>query len=144
MNKWLFFTLFFSVLLISACSNSDELSGHTFNVSHTPPFQEDIDDPDKYHSIMTLEFSDGKVSSANSGEGTYELKDDVLLLNFENENEQLEIEFTEFKESDKDFSEYSTLISRSELNITDPDKVSHFGSLHSSLTNDMLVEFLQK
>ncbi|GAB3807763.1 hypothetical protein GCM10028868_37690 [Virgibacillus kimchii] len=45
---------------------------------------------------MTLEFLDGKIitNSLDGEEGIYELKDDKLVVQFENENESLEIEFT--------------------------------------------------
>lgn len=48
--------------------------------------QEDLDS--KYDSIMTLEYLDGNVvtNTIADGEGTYELKDDELVLHFEKGN----------------------------------------------------------
>ncbi|MEC5425105.1 hypothetical protein QGM71_16590 [Virgibacillus sp. C22-A2] len=145
MKKWFVFLVLLSVLLVSACNNSEELSGQTFTVAYTPVLQEDVDSPNRYDSIMTLEFSGGNVvtNSIYDGEGTYELNDDELVVRFENENENLEIRFT-VKESDKDFSEYSAIISDVDFEITDTDKISHFKNLTLKLTKDMSIEFLKK
>lgn len=147
MKKWFVtFIALLSLLLFSACSDSDKLSGKTFKVSYTPVLQEDIDNPSKYPSIMTLKFSDGNVvtNTIDNEEGAYELNNDVLVINFENENEKLEIEFIEFKESNKDFSAYSTVINNSELEIEDSEQVSKFSTLHLNLSKDMPIEFIEK
>lgn len=60
MNKYFAFLLLLSVFIISGCNNSDELVGQTFNVAYMPVLQEDLDNPNKYSSIMTLEFLEGK------------------------------------------------------------------------------------
>ncbi|MEC5425783.1 hypothetical protein QGM71_20150 [Virgibacillus sp. C22-A2] len=65
------------------------------------------------------------------------------VLHFENDNENLEIKFT-VKESDKDFSEYSAIISDVDFVITDTDKISHFKNLSLTLTKDMSIEFLKE
>ena len=130
MKKWLFFLLLLVVLLLSACSDNDELSGKTFDFSvMSSPVN-----PDKYDSVMTLEFSDGNTVKNTMGyeEGTYELKEDKLVLLFENENESLEIEFT-LEESEKDFSTYSAEISDSNLEIEDSNQVSKYKGLYQKL-----------
>ena len=145
MKKWFVLILISSLLLVSACNNNDNLSGQTFNVAYTPVLQEDVDSPNRYDSIMTLEFLDGNVvtDSTYDGEGTYELIDEELALHFENENENLEIKFI-VKKSDKDFSEYSALISDAKFDVTDTDKISHFKNLTLKLTKNMPIEFLKK
>ena len=145
MKKWFVLILISSLLLVSACNNNDKLSGQTFNVAYTPVLQEDVDSPNRYDSIMTLEFLDGNVvtDSTYDGEGTYELIDEELALHFENENENLEIKFI-VKKSDKDFSEYSALISDAKFDVTDTDKISHFKNLTLKLTKNMPIEFLKK
>lgn len=140
MKKWLFSPLLLVVLLLSACNNSDDLSGKTFDVSVGPsPVN-----PDKYDSIMTLEFSDGNTVKNTMGyeEGTYELKEDNLALLFKNENESLEIEFT-LEESDKDFSTYSAEISDSNLEIEDSNQVSKYSVLYQNLGGSSF-EFIER
>ncbi|GAB3808419.1 hypothetical protein GCM10028868_38500 [Virgibacillus kimchii] len=62
-----------SVFLLSACNNIDELSGKTFYVS-----SRSIHDENSFYPVMTLEFSDGNVTTISIGgeEGVYELKDE--------------------------------------------------------------------
>ncbi|HSI66802.1 MAG TPA: hypothetical protein VK947_05260 [Planococcus sp. (in: firmicutes)] len=131
MKKWLFFLLLLVVLLLSACSGNDELSGKTFDVSEVSP----VNYPDELFPIMTLEFSAGnrvKNTMGYEDEGTYELMDDKLVIQFENENESLEIEFT-LEESEKDFSTYSAEISDSNLEIEDSNQVSKYKGLYQKL-----------
>lgn len=139
------FTAFLSVFFISACSNdSNSLSGKTFKVANTPVFQEDIDKLDKYPVVVTLEFLDDNAVRTIDTEGTYQLNDDELVINFENENENLEITFSEFKESEKDFSTYSTIISNRELQVEDHSKLSRLEVLANKLSEDMPIEFIEK
>ncbi|MFD1453492.1 MULTISPECIES: hypothetical protein [Oceanobacillus] len=136
------FIAFLSVFFISACSNdSNSLSGKTFKVANTPVFQEDID---KYPVVVTLEFLDDNAVRTIDTEGTYHLNDDELVINFENENENLEITFSEFKESEKDFSTYSTIISNRELQVEDHSKLSRLEVLANKLSEDMPIEFIEK
>lgn len=130
-----------SVLFITACDNSDELSGKTFDVSVISS----LTHPDRYTPIMRLEFSDGNIvkNRLREEEGTYELIEDQLVLQFENENELLEIEFT-LKESDKDISEYSAELSRSTLDIEDSTQLSEFQILYSKTHNQSFVEFIER
>ncbi len=139
------FIAFLSVFFISACSNdSNSLSGKTFKVANTPVFQEDIDKLDKYPVVVTLEFLDDNAVRTIDTEGTYQLNDDELVVNFENENENLEITFSEFKESEKDFSTYSTIISNRELQVEDHSKLSRLEVLANKLSEDMPIEFIEK
>ncbi|GEN87875.1 hypothetical protein [Oceanobacillus sojae] len=139
------FIAFLSVFFISACSNdSNSLSGKTFKVANTPVFQEDIDKLDKYPVVVTLEFLDDNAVRTIDTEGTYQLNDDELVINFENENENLEITFSEFKESEKDFSTYSTIISNRELQVEDHSKLSRLEVLANKLSEDMPIEFIEK
>ncbi|MEK4299866.1 hypothetical protein MKY30_10790 [Oceanobacillus sp. FSL W8-0428] len=139
------FIAFLSVFSISACSNdSNSLSGKTFKVANTPVFQEDIDKLDKYPVVVTLEFLDDNAVRTIDTEGTYQLNDDELVINFENENENLEITFSEFKESEKDFSTYSTIISNRELQVEDHSKLSRLEVLANKLSEDMPIEFIEK
>lgn len=134
-----------SVFFISACSDdSNILSGKTFDVAYTPVLQEDMDNPDKYPSVVTAQFSNDNVVTMNDTEGTYELNEDILVVNFENENEKLEITFNDFKESEKDFSMYSTIISDRELQKEDSSQLSHFEVLADNLSENMPIEFIEK
>lgn len=91
---------------------------------------------------MTLEFSnENTITNTVYGEGAYELNDDNLVLNYENENESLEITIR-VAESDKDFSEYYALITDVDYQITDPDKISHFQNLAFKLDKDRPIEFI--
>lgn len=146
MKKQFIFLLFIFILLLSACSSSDELSGKTFKIANLPAPEEGyIDNPDKYDSIMTVELLDGKVvtDSIHKGQGTYELNDNVLVLHFENENETLKLSF-EVEESDKDFSKYSAVISDIDFKITDTDKVSHFENLVFKFDRNRKIEFIEE
>ncbi|MUK88417.1 hypothetical protein GMD78_08440 [Ornithinibacillus sp. L9] len=131
---------FLSILIITACSNSDELSGKTFDVSVVSS----PNNPNKYDSIMRLEFSDGNIVKNTMGyeEGTYELKDDRLVIQFENKNESLEIGFT-FEESEKDFSAYSAVISDSDFQIEDSKQVSKYQGFYNKLTRHQ-YEFIER
>jgi len=89
-KKFIIFTTILSVLFISACSgDQNELTGKTFNIAYAPILQEDVDNPSKYHSIMTLEFLDDNVISntSNQMKGRYELTEDALMVQFETETE---------------------------------------------------------
>lgn len=146
MKKRISFLLLLFGLLLSACNNDDEFSGKTFKVAYTPVLQEEIDNPSNYKSIMTLNFSDDNVVTNTIGgeEGEYKLDDDVLVVNFKNENEKLEIKFIDFQESDKDFSAYSTSIGDAKLQIDDSDQISRLNNLSSLITKDMPIEFIEK
>lgn len=143
MKKCFSFFLLLSLLIISACNNSDELVGQTFNVAYTPVLQEDFDSPNSYSSIMTLEFSDrGVVTSTIYGEGTYDLNNNNLVLHFENENEYLEI-IIGVTESDKDFSKYYASINDIDYHFTDTDKIRQLQTLAVKLEEDMPIEFIK-
>lgn len=117
MIKRLVILLHLSVLLLSACNDKDELSGKTFDVS--------------------------LVSSPNNlDERIYELKDDKLVMQFENDNETLEIEFI-IEESDKEFSEYSGEISDSDFQIEDSKRISKYNEFYLNLP-DSPVEFIER
>ncbi|MFA9560663.1 hypothetical protein ACERII_25525 [Evansella sp. AB-rgal1] len=146
MKKQLVFLLFLSIVLVTACNNSEELSGQTFNVAYSPVMQEDVNSPNKHYSIMTLEFLEGNkviTNAIHDGEGAYELNDDELVLRFENDYEFLEITFV-VTESDKDFSKYSAVISGVDYTITDTDIIRHLQNLALKLFIDMPVEFIKK
>ncbi|SHG86344.1 hypothetical protein [Ornithinibacillus halophilus] len=132
MKKWLFFLLLLVVFLLSACSNNDELSGKTFDISVVAMSPNDTSA--NYTPVMTLEFSDGnKVKNTRDDEeGVYELKEDKLVILFKNENEHLEVEFT-LKESDKEFSEYSAEISDLDFQMVDSTQVSKYKGLYQKL-----------
>lgn len=139
------FVALLSILFISACSeDSNNLSGRTFKIANTPVLQEDLDNPDKYPGVVTLEFLDDNVVTMIDTEGTYELNGEELVLHFENENENLEITFSDFKESEKDFSTYSTIISNRELKMEDYSELSHLEVLANKLSEDMPIEFIVK
>lgn len=133
------------LLLLTACNTTDDdLSGKSFKVAYTPVIQEDIDKPNKYQSAMTLAFKDGEVvSSVNDGvTGSYELNDDELVLDFENENERLEVKFINFQESTKDFSSYSTIIGEMNHEVEDTSQVKRFNLLTNKLQMNMPIEFI--
>lgn len=147
-KKWfVVFIALLSVFFVSACSDdSNKLSGKTFNVAYPPVLKEDVDHPNRYDSIMVLKFSDDNVVSntIDDTEGTYELNEDVLVINFENENEKLKINFIDFKESEKDFSTYTTLISNPELHVEDASQVKHFQGLAFRLSENHPIEFIEE
>lgn len=149
-KKWfVIFIAFLSVLFVSACngdSDSNKLSGKTFKVAYTPALQEDSDDPSNYKPIMKLNFSDDNAVTNTMGdeEGTYELNEDMLVISFENESEKLKIEFVDFKDSDEDFSTYSTSIGDAELKVEDNEQVSHLKGLSSKISKDMPIEFIEE
>lgn len=135
-------------LLFTGCNSKDELSGHTFELavmSLSPVLQKDADDSRSYSPLLTLEFSDGdKVTSPiYDGEGTYILEDDELAIHFENENEKLDIRFA-LKESDKDFSMYSALLSGIHFEAPDTGEISHLTHIAAKLDGDLPIEFLEK
>ncbi|SES62521.1 hypothetical protein SAMN05216389_101116 [Oceanobacillus limi] len=141
MKKRFIFLLLIFVLLLSACNNSDGLFGKTFDVS----VRSSLNNPEKFDAIMTLEFSDGNLVKNTRGyeEGTYEWKEDELVLLSENENENLEFIFT-VKESDKEFSKYSAVISDIVYEMTNPDKISHLQNLFSKFDKERTYEFITK
>lgn len=121
---------------------SGDLSGQTFRLAH--PYMPLEGGSMKYDSIMTIEFKGGNGFTSNRyGDGKYELQDDLLVLQFENENEYLEIKLT-LHESDEDFSKYSASISDVNFEMKDQDKISHFKNLYLLLNQDRQVEFLIK
>lgn len=149
MKKRFILISLFLVLLLSACNGNDELAGKTFKLGYPSldpnmSTEGDDDDPDKYASLLTVEFLDGNTftSSIQNGEGTYELNDNVLLLHFKNDNEILKLSF-KVKESEKDFSTYAAEISDADFEMTNTDAVSHFKNLFSALNNDTYVEFIE-
>lgn len=141
MKKRLVFTLLLFVLFFTACNSGDELSGKTFKVAYSSPLVES-EDPNGYNTMITVEFLDGKVI-IDSIEGTYQFNGDILTLNFENENEDLEINFT-VKNSDKEFSEYAAEISEVTFEMENTEKVSYFKNLVSKLNKNIPVEFIEK
>ncbi len=117
-----------------------------FIIAYAPILQEDVDNPSKYHSIMTLEFLDDNVISntSNQMKGRYELTEDALMVQFETETENLKVYFGDFKASEIDFSAYSALVSDLEFEIKDEDQVSHLKSLAYVLSDKKPLEFLEK
>lgn len=146
MRKWFVLVILVSVFLISACAgDSDDLAGKTFDITYPPVLEKDLDNLSKYQSIATLDFSKGnKVSNTmDDTEGTYEINEDVLLINFENKNEKLNVNFNDFKDSTKDFSSYSATIGETELNIEDSDQLKSLLKLSSELSEKAPVEFIE-
>ena len=144
MKKQLIFLLLLAILLLSACSNSDELSGKTFDVSVMWISPDSTSE--NYKPLMILEFLDGDIvkNTLSSDEGTYELKDDKLMILFENENEYLEAEFA-LKESDKEFSTYSAEISDLDFQMKDSEQVSKYIGLYQKLwEHGLTFEFIEK
>lgn len=142
------FIALLSVLLVTACSNdsnNNELSGKTFKLGMHDP-NKDIDNPSSYKPIMILDFLDDNIVTNTKGneEGTYELNKDTLVINFENENEELKIEFADFNDSDKEFSAYSTSISDIEFKIEDNEHVSYLEKLYIDISKDTPIEFIEK
>lgn len=147
MKKWFVLLAILSMFLISACSNEDdELSGKTFELSYPPVEEEDLDNPSKYNSIVTLEFSkDNTVSDpVNDTKGTYKLNEDSLEVNFEDEDEKLTVNFNDLKKSDKDFSLYSAVIESSELKVEESNKAKKLVKLSSELSENQPVELIEK
>ncbi|MFC0301019.1 hypothetical protein ACFFIS_09310 [Virgibacillus soli] len=146
MRKWsVVFIVLLSVVFVSACNNDhDELSGKTFKIAYKPVLEEDMDNPSRYTSIMTLKFSKGNIvhDTNDDIEGTYELNEDILVVNLDNKSEKLKISFIDFKESEKDFSAYSALISNPELQSPDSGQVSKLTGLAYNLTENMPLEFI--
>ncbi|GAA0472092.1 hypothetical protein [Alkalibacillus silvisoli] len=146
MIKRFMFLLLLGVLLLSACSTStnNDLSGRTFDVS----VKDSPNNPDRYTTLMTLEFSDENViinsvnNSIQDEEGTYELKDDNLVIHLENENESAEVEFI-LNESDKEISEYSAEIIDSNFQIEDSEQTSEYKRFMMNLPQHTL-EILEK
>ena len=146
-KKWNIVILFLAVLLLAACnSSSDDLTGDTFKIALTPPLEEDAGNPSAYSELVTLSFSDGNVvtNKLDDVEGTYTLTGETLVLPFENDHETLDVEFTDFKKSEKKVSEYSAIISESEIEMTDTDQVSQFLRMVEELEEGMPVEFVRE
>lgn len=149
MKRWLALiaTAVLFLLLLTACNTTnDDLSGKSFKVAYAPVIQEDIDQPNKYQSAMTLAFEDGEVvSSVNDGvKGSYELSKDELLIGFESENERLTVKFINFKESTKDFSSYSTIIGEMNHEVKDNSQVKKFNLLTNKLHMNITIEFIEE
>ncbi|MHA6253314.1 hypothetical protein [Oceanobacillus sp. CAU 1775] len=146
MKKLIIFPILLFVLMLAACNDDDELSGQTFDIAYIPSpiSQENFDNPNRYDSIMTLAFSNGKVDtdSINFKKGTYALEDGQLTVHFEDDNESLKIEFW-VNESDKDFSMYSAKIHHAEYQISDSEQISRFKNLSLKLHKDVPIEFLK-
>src|SRR5699024_12201704 len=114
MKKWFALMALLSIFLVSACSiDSDELSGKTFKIAHPPVLEEELDNPSSYYPIVTLKFSkSNSVSNTlDDAEGTYELNEDVLVINFENKNEKLKVHFI-------DLDRKSTRLNSSHVSIS--------------------------
>lgn len=100
--------------------------------------------------MQTFQFSGGnKVSNpVHCDKGTYELKDDVLTLIFENDNETLELGFNEFKESDIEISTYSAVMPHL-TRTNDPEDANasplkHLLKLSESFSEGQSIEFIEK
>jgi major membrane immunogen (membrane-anchored lipoprotein) len=147
MKKRFIFLLLLVFLLLSACSNSDEFSGKTFDVSVmsiSPDSTSLGSTSEDYQPLMILEFLNGNIvkNQLDEEEGTYKLKDDKLVVLFENENEYLEAEFT-LKESDKEFSTYSAEISDIDFQMEDSEQVSKYKGFYQKLW-DRQFEFIER
>jgi hypothetical protein len=147
MKKRFIYLLLLAFLLLSACSNSDVLSGKTFDVSvlSISPDSTSLDSTsENYQPLMILEFLNGNSVKNMLDEevGTYELKDDKLVVLFENENEYLEVEFS-LKESDKEFSTYSAEISDLDFQMEDSEQVSKYKGFYQKLW-DRQFEFIER
>ena len=139
MKKRFIFPILLFVLLLSACNYGDELSGKTFDVAYWGP------ESDTHYSEVTLEFLDGNIVENTKGneEGTYDLKEDTLVILFENENENLEFIFT-VTENDKDSSKYSAVISDVVYEVSDTDKIKTYQNLLFKLEKGRNYEFIKR
>src|SRR5699024_7873265 len=135
--------LLITVFLISACSKSENLAGKQYNIAYTPVLEEDIDQPTAYDSLIKLRFSeDNTVTDTTSKlDGNYELKNNQLLLRFNNENESLVIDIS-LEESDFDFSEYSALITDVKYEIENEDELDHLKELFFDVQKDRPMELI--
>ncbi|WP_047984375.1 hypothetical protein [Ornithinibacillus californiensis] len=140
----IFIPLVLSILPSTSQTASNDLSGQNFKIAYIPVFHGNVNNPGSYDPIMTIEFIDKNVFTTTIyGEGTYEFKDNELVLQFENENEYLEINFT-LEESDKDFSKYAAKISDVKFEMENIDEISYFNNLLLRLNKDMPIEFLKR
>lgn len=108
--------------------------------------EEDLDRSNNYHPIVTLNFLKGNAvtDTLNDTEGTHELNENVLIINFENKNKTLKVNFNDFKDSDLEFSTYSAIIGNSDLHIEELGQMKKFFKLAGELTKDLPVEFIEK
>ena len=135
--------LLITVFLISSCSKSENLAGKQYNIAYTPVLEEDIDQPTAYDSLIKLRFSeDNTVTDTTSKlDGNYELKNNQLLLRFNNEKESLVIDIS-LEESDFDFSEYSALITDVKYEIENEDELAHLKELFFDVQKDRPMELI--
>ncbi|WP_047988072.1 hypothetical protein [Alkalihalobacillus pseudalcaliphilus] len=144
MRKWRLVVLLLIVMVLSACTTNDELSGKSFDMGAAPPLEEELTNQNSYQLLTTLEFLDGVVTASilPGEEGTYERTGDVLTVKFENGHEYLSIIFDEFQESDKEFSAYSAYISDYESGALHDDTIKKFNLLTNKIDKNMSLEFL--
>jgi hypothetical protein len=126
----------------SDLAGKEQLIGETFHLAYQPVLYGSAESPGAHHRFLTIEFVDGHtVHTMKYGEGTYELTDESFLLQFENENERLQIHF-ELQESERDFSAYAAKITEVEFEMEDWNEISYFKDFAYSLSKDMPLEFL--
>lgn len=124
---------------------TSDLAGETFSITTVPIFQEEIDDPQRYHAIITIDFLERHViRNSIYGEGTYELLEGELILHFSNVNESLHITFTDFKKSDKIFSKYSAIVGELEYEVVNSEAPSQLMNLVTKFIQGQPVEFMEK
>ncbi|HZW68395.1 MAG TPA: hypothetical protein VFF20_07295 [Pseudogracilibacillus sp.] len=143
MPKRSLYLLLVFIFLMSACNKNEELAGKKFNLAYTPVLQEDIEKPNAYDSLIKLTFSEDHTVNNTISElnGSYELKNSQLSLYFNNENENLVINIS-LEKSDKDFSEYSALITDVKYEIENEDELALLKDLFFDLQKDRPMEFI--
>src|SRR5699024_864325 len=143
MPKRSLYLLLVFIFLMSACNKNEELAGKKFNLAYTSVLQEDIEKPNAYDSLIKLTFSEDHTVNNTISElnGSYELKNSQLSLYFNNENENLVINIS-LEKSDKDFSEYSALITDVKYEIENEDELALLKDLFFDLQKDRPMEFI--
>lgn|SRR5690625_909248 len=141
------FMLIVLTLALIACSQvNDDLSGKTINVAYVLPFEDTVDDPDKYDSLMKVTFNDNNEVEHivyDEIEGSYTLKDNELIVTFENDNEQLDITFNDLTESEKSFSLYSASISDIAYDKKDSSKIDKLSPIRDRLQKGLPIELIE-
>src|SRR5699024_4842432 len=113
------------------------------NLAYTQILKKDIKKPNSYDSLIKLTFSEDHTVNNTISElnGSYELKNSQLSLYFNNENENLVINIS-LEKSDKDFSEYSALITDVKYEIENEDELALLKDLFFDLQKDRPMEFI--
>lgn len=146
LRKSILFLFACTLFLLTGCNNSNDiLSGKTFDLAYPPGPLTETNTLEDHNVFTTLSFDNGTVikEDGNEIQGEYELNKEVLSMTFKHDDEEYNVEFDNFAESDKEFSSYSAVVADSVYDTSD-EGLNYFMGIANDFSTQVPIEFIEQ